>query len=60
MPKAGDSPGRGIYCCTRCETEVKLHEIDARLPECPRCEQDIFFRCTLNISLDDLAGGLKY
>ena len=57
MPKAGDRPGKGTYCCTRCETEVELREIDATLPPCPTCEKIIFFRCNLNMTLKDQADG---
>ncbi|MFI3228744.1 MAG: hypothetical protein R3Y23_01085 [Bacillota bacterium] len=34
--KTGEKPGRGIYSCTNCHTEMHL-DLKDKMPPCPKC-----------------------
>ena len=33
----GEKPGKGKYCCTKCNWNVVLDDVDDRLPPCGNC-----------------------
>ena len=35
--KAGDTPGKGYYCCTKCGRVLYLDTDETALPNCPEC-----------------------
>lgn len=44
MPNAGDKPGKGIYICDYCGSEVVLNNAKDALPLCPKCKRNSFHR----------------
>jgi len=45
MPKSGEKPGKGNYCCTDCGEQITLDDDDDRLPPCPKCQNGDYNRC---------------
>lgn len=39
--KTGQKPGKGVYDCTNCGTQVRLNEND-KMPPCPSCSNTEF------------------
>lgn len=39
--KTGEKPGRGVYCCTNCDTKINLDAND-KMPPCPKCTNSEF------------------
>ena len=37
----GDKPGKGVYSCTNCGTDVTLDQ-DDKMPPCPKCNNTTF------------------
>lgn len=33
----GEKPGKGIYCCSKCDWKVTLDDDDDTLPPCGKC-----------------------
>lgn len=44
MPATGDKPGKGIYVCDYCGSEVVLDKPTDVLPPCPKCNRKSFHR----------------
>jgi len=45
MPKTGEKPGIGKYCCDNCFTIVSLDDYNDTLPPCPKCTSTEFIKC---------------
>lgn len=45
MPKTGEKPGIGRYCCDNCFTSVSLDDHNDTLPPCPKCTSTEFTEC---------------
>ena len=45
MPKSGEKPGKGNYCCTNCGEQITLDDDDDRLPPCPKCQNGEYNGC---------------
>ena len=48
MFSIGEKPGRGLYCCMRCNWSVCLDDRDDRLPPCGECgkgQRTTYQRC---------------
>lgn len=45
MPKTGEKPGIGRYCCDNCFTIVSLDDHNDTLPPCPKCTSTEFTKC---------------
>jgi hypothetical protein len=37
MYDIGEKPGKGHYCCTKCDWSVTLDDDDDKLPPCGNC-----------------------
>ena len=42
--QSDDTPGKGIYVCSKCGTAIKLETDTTKLPECPNCGNDTFIK----------------
>lgn len=48
MHKVGEKPGKGRYCCTKCNWSVRLDDDSDRLPPCGNCgkgQNTTYVRC---------------
>jgi len=45
MPKTGEKPCTGRYCCDNCHTAISIDNIDDTLPPCPKCTNTEYSRC---------------